>query len=70
MPTVCDWLHPAGLRRLTADFAARILRGTPAGKLPIEDPTTVELVINLKAARALGIDLSFCLLAQVNSGIQ
>jgi putative ABC transport system substrate-binding protein len=46
------------------------LRGTPAGKLLIEDPTTIELVINLKTARALGIDLSFCLLAQANNGIE
>jgi putative ABC transport system substrate-binding protein len=42
------------------------LRGTPAGELPIEDPTTIELVINLKTAKALGIDLPFWLLAQAN----
>ena len=76
---MCDWPdsakkgcllgygpNPADLRRRTADFAARILRGTPAGELPIEDPTTIELVINLKTARALGIDLPFWLLAQAN----
>jgi putative tryptophan/tyrosine transport system substrate-binding protein len=80
---MCDWPdwakkgcllgyepNPADLRRRTTDFVARILRGTPAGELPTEDPTTVELVINLRTARALGIDLSFCLLAQANSGIE
>jgi putative tryptophan/tyrosine transport system substrate-binding protein len=46
------------------------LRGTPAGKLPIEDPTTIELVINLKTARALGIDLPFWLLAQANNVVE
>jgi putative tryptophan/tyrosine transport system substrate-binding protein len=83
LPTVCDWpgsgkkgcllgygLNPADLRRRTADFVARILRGTPAGRLPIEDPTTFELVINLKTARALGIDLPSSLLAQANDVIE
>jgi putative ABC transport system substrate-binding protein len=46
------------------------LRGTPAGKLPIEAPTTIELVINLKTARALGIDLPSSLLAQANDVIE
>jgi putative ABC transport system substrate-binding protein len=46
------------------------LRGTPAGKHPIEDPATIELVINLKTARALGIALPFWLLAQANEVIE
>jgi putative ABC transport system substrate-binding protein len=58
------------LRRRTADFVARIFRGTPAGELPIEDPTTFELIINLKTARALGIDLPTTLLAQANEVIE
>jgi ABC-type uncharacterized transport system substrate-binding protein len=70
MPTVCDWPHPAGLRRRTADFAARTLRGTLVGKIPSEPPTTTELVINLKPARALGIYLPFWLLVQTNNVIE
>jgi putative ABC transport system substrate-binding protein len=58
------------LRRRTADFVARILRGTPAGELPIEDPTTFELVVNLKTAKVLGIDLPTTLLAQANEVIE
>jgi putative ABC transport system substrate-binding protein len=42
---------------------ARILRGTPAGELPIEDPTTFELAVHLKTARALGIAIPSQLLA-------
>ena len=83
LPTVCDWPDSArkgcllgygpnrvDLRRRTADFVARILRGTPAGELPIEDPTTFELVVNLKTAKALGIDLPSSLLAQADEVIE
>src|SRR5918993_1423704 len=83
LPTVCDWPdsarkgcllgygpNPADLRRRTADFVARILRGTPAGELPIEDPTSFELVVNLKTARALGIELPPLLLAQADEVIE
>lgn len=41
-------------RRL-AHFADRILRGAAPGDLPVELPNTVELVVNLKSAKALGI---------------
>ena len=80
---MCDWPDSAkkgcllgygpdraDLRRRTADFVARIFRGTPAGELPIEDPTTFELVVNLKTARALGIELPSSLLAQADEVIE
>ena len=42
---------------------ACILRWMPAAELPIEDPTTFELSINLKTAKTLGIDIPAQLLA-------
>jgi ABC-type uncharacterized transport system substrate-binding protein len=43
-------------RRL-AYYADRVLRGTPPADLPIEQPTTIETVVNLKTADALGIEV-------------
>ena len=45
-------------QRGAATYVSRILKGEKAGDLPVQAPTKYQLVINLKAAKALGLDVS------------
>ena len=60
---------PALFRR-TADFVDRILRGTKPGDIPVEQPTKFELAVNLKTAKALGLDMPAALIATADEVIE
>lgn len=83
LPTICEWreMAKAGcllaygpslteMRRRTAEYVAQLFRGAAPDELPIEGPTKFEFAVNLKTAKALGVNVPTSVLLRADEVIE
>lgn len=63
-PDISDLFRRAG------EFVDKILRGAKPGEIPVEQPIKFELVLNLEAARTLGLEIAPTLLARADEVVE
>jgi len=56
--------------RHAASYVDKILRGAKPGDIPVEQPTKFDLIVNLKAAKALGLEFSSTVLALADEALE
>jgi putative tryptophan/tyrosine transport system substrate-binding protein len=62
-----DYIH---MYRRAPLYVERVIRGTKPADLPVELPSKVELLVNLKSAKALGLEVPLSLLVRADELIE
>ena len=62
--------NPVENYRRAATYVDKILKGAKPADMPIEQPTKLQLIVNLKAAKALGLKIPQSILVRANEIIQ